>query len=175
MCWTWAFASKGVGEILTSPQFVFLWTPGVNPQDVQLWRSLTGVAIILTASLPKVLWLVSSAEKMHKFADWRCWQLRSVCHHSPKSYAVATWFIYLDNKGAEAAARRGNAKSWDHCQIIHEVWTMALRIAAHLWIERVSWEDNLSDLPSREEYGLLREGFNAKWRSPVSGQMFLDM
>ena len=83
--------------------------------------------------------------------------------------------VYSDNKGAEAATRRGSARSWDHCQIIHEVWTMALRIGAHLWIERVSSEDNISDLPSREEYRLLQEGFNAKWRKPVIGQVFLDM
>jgi len=83
--------------------------------------------------------------------------------------------IYSDNKGAEAATRNGIAKAWDHCQIIHEVWTMALRIGAHLWIERVSSEENVSDLPSREEYGLLQDEFGAKWRKPVIGQVFLDM
>ena len=83
--------------------------------------------------------------------------------------------IYTDNNGVQAAARRGSAKAWDVCQIIHEVWTMALRIGAHLWIERVSSEDNISDLPSLEEYGLLHDGFDAKWRKPVIGQVFLNM
>ena len=83
--------------------------------------------------------------------------------------------IYSDNKGAEAAVRRSSAKSWDHCQIIHEVWTVALRIGAHLWIERVSSEDDIFDFPSREEYGLLHDGSDAKWRRPVIGQMGLNM
>ena len=83
--------------------------------------------------------------------------------------------VHSDNIGAESSTRKGSASSWDHCQIIHEVWTMALRIGAHLWIERVPSEDNISDLPSREEYRLLHDGFNAKWRKPVIGQVFLDM
>ena len=32
--------------------------------------------------------------------------------------------VYSDNVGAEPATRTGTAKSWDHCQIIHEIWTM---------------------------------------------------
>jgi hypothetical protein len=83
--------------------------------------------------------------------------------------------IFSDNKGAEAAARKGTAKSWDHCQIIHEIWTMAFQIGAHLWIERVSSEDNISDLPSRTEYELLYDEFEAQWREPVIGRLFLDM
>ena len=83
--------------------------------------------------------------------------------------------IYSDNKGAEAAARKGSAKAWDHAQIIHEIWTMALHLGAHLWIKRVASEDNISDLPSREVYGLLRDDFNAIWRKPVIDQLFVDM
>ena len=83
--------------------------------------------------------------------------------------------IFSDNKGAEAAARKGTAKSWDHCQIIHEIWTMAFQIGAHLWIERVPTDDNISDLPSRTEYALLYDEFDAQWREPVIGRLFLDM
>ena len=52
---------------------------------------------------------------------------------------------------------------------------MALQIGAHLWIERVASEDNISDLRSREEYELLRNGFDAIWRKPVIDQLFVDM
>ena len=33
---------------------------------------------------------------------------------------------------AESAARKAISKSWNRCQIIHEMWTMAFQIAAHL-------------------------------------------
>ena len=86
-----------------------------------------------------------------------------------------TVVVYSDNKGAEPAARTGSAKSWDHCEIIHEVWSMAVQIGAHLWIGRGSSADNISDLPSRAEYALLYEEFNAQWREPVIGKIFLDV
>ena len=73
------------------------------------------------------------------------------------------------------AQNQGSAKSWDHCEIIHEIWSMAVQIGAHLWIERVSSADNISDLPSRAEYALLYEEFNAHWREPVIGKIILDM
>ena len=83
--------------------------------------------------------------------------------------------VFSDNKGAESAARKGVAKAWDHCEIIHEIWTLAFQIGAHLWIERVSSVDNISDLPSRAEYSLLYEEFDAQWREPVLGRLFLEM
>ena len=42
----------------------------------------------------------------------------------------------------------------------------------HLWIERVSSEDNISDLPSRTEYALM-ESLGAKWRKPMLSHVFL--
>ena len=83
--------------------------------------------------------------------------------------------VFSDNKGAEAATRKGTAKSWDHCEIIHEIWTMAFQIGAHVWIERVASAENISDLPSRTEYALLYDEFDAQWREPVIGRLFLDM
>ena len=32
--------------------------------------------------------------------------------------------VHSDNVGAEAATTKGTAKEWDHCQIVHEIWTM---------------------------------------------------
>ena len=42
----------------------------------------------------------------------------------------------------------------------------------HIWIERVPSDDNISDLPSRESYGLMTE-LGAKWRAPVMAHIFL--
>ena len=30
--------------------------------------------------------------------------------------------VWSDNTGAEAASRKGSAKAWDHCRLIHEIW-----------------------------------------------------
>ena len=82
--------------------------------------------------------------------------------------------VYSDNKGAEAATRKGSARSWDHCQVIHEIWTQALANHTYVWIERVPSEDNLSDLPSRGEYELVASELGAQWREPVIANLFLD-
>ena len=83
--------------------------------------------------------------------------------------------IFFDNIGAEAATRKGAAKSWDHCQIIHEIWTMAAQNQTHLWIERVPTDDNIADLPSREEYKLIEDlPGGAEWRKPVIASLFLN-
>jgi len=99
--------------------------------------------------------------------------------------------VWSDNKGAEvrmtwytgivngshalfqAAARKGSARSWDHCQIIHEIWTVALLKHCHIWIERVASDDNISDLPSRERYELLEE-LGAEWRPPLLAKPCLE-
>ena len=31
--------------------------------------------------------------------------------------------VYSDNRGAEAATAKGSAKEWDHCKVVHEIWT----------------------------------------------------
>ena len=73
----------------------------------------------------------------------------------------------------QECTRKGSARSWDHCQVVHEIWTQALMGKTRLWIERVPTDDNLADLPSREEYALLEE-MHAQWREPVVAQLFLD-
>ncbi len=80
--------------------------------------------------------------------------------------------LYSDNKGAEGATRKGSAKSWDHCSLIHQIWTLALVNHTHLWVGRVPSKANISDLPSREEYRLLQE-MGALWREPVLAQLFM--
>ena len=81
--------------------------------------------------------------------------------------------VFSDNTGAEAASRKGTAASWDHCQLIHEIWSHSLRNRTNIWIERVPSEYNLSDLPSRKEYCLL-QSLNAEWRTPVVAKLYYD-
>ena len=80
--------------------------------------------------------------------------------------------LYSDNAGAESATRKGAAKEWDHAQVIHQVWSMALACGIHLWIERVPSKENISDAPSREDYALMRS-LHAEWRAPLVADLFL--
>lgn len=57
--------------------------------------------------------------------------------------------VWSDNKGAEGASRKGNAKAWDHCRLVHELWLHAVQNQTHVWIERVPSHDNIADSPSR--------------------------
>ena len=57
--------------------------------------------------------------------------------------------IWTDNKGAEGSCRKGSAKAWDHCRLVHELWLHALQNHTHVWIERVPSHENIADSPSR--------------------------
>ena len=83
-------------------------------------------------------------------------------------------WIFEDNTGAEATTQKGSSRAEDHNSLVHEIWTLALMHGIGLWIDRVPSDDNLSDLPSREEYELLYS-MGAVWREPaipdLSGNM----
>ena len=81
--------------------------------------------------------------------------------------------VFSDNTAAEASSRKGSASSWDHCQLIHEIWSHCLCKRTHIWIERVASEFNLSDLPSRGEHTLVKSQ-NAEWREPVIAKLYYD-
>jgi len=49
----------------------------------------------------------------------------------------------------------------------------ALLLKARVWIERVASDDNIADLPSREEYRLLTS-LGAMWRPPVVAKIAVD-
>ena len=80
--------------------------------------------------------------------------------------------LYSDNTGAEATANKGSAKAFDHNMLQHAIWSHVLTHGIHLWIERVPSKENISDLPSRFEYGLLEELY-AVWREPVMADLYL--
>ena len=79
--------------------------------------------------------------------------------------------LWSDNCGSEHATRRGSAKAWDHNHIVHALWVKAAMLRCHLWVDRVPTKVNIADLPSREEYGLLR-AMHTKFVEPVLDEMF---
>ena len=81
--------------------------------------------------------------------------------------------VFSDNTGAEAATKKGCARSWDHCNLIHEIWTQALCNRTHIWLERVPTKDNLADLPSREQYDLLCK-LGAVWVEPKLASLYCE-
>lgn len=53
------------------------------------------------------------------------------------------------------------------------MWLVALRKHMGLWIERVPTDDNISDLLSRESYGLMR-AMGAVWVAPKPDEAFRE-
>ena len=64
--------------------------------------------------------------------------------------------IHSDNTGAECCFRKGSAKEFDHCSLIHNMWSQIARCHMNVWVCRVGTHDNIADLPSRNEYLALR-------------------
>ena len=73
--------------------------------------------------------------------------------------------VWTDNTGAEHALRNGTARAADHNAIVAATWKAALAFGCSLWVERVPTDENIADLPSREEYRCL-EALNALYLAP---------
>ena len=71
-----------------------------------------------------------------------------------KSRKVHVW---SDNTGAEASTSRGSARSFDHTCLVHAIWLQAAKLGIDMRVDRVPTEDNIADLPSREDYVLLQK------------------
>lgn len=65
--------------------------------------------------------------------------------------------LYSDNSGAEHGMRKGSARPFDHCSLVHVIWKRAAQLKLSLWVRRVPTDDNIGDPPSREDFELLRE------------------
>ena len=94
---------------------------------------------------------------------------RLVNSFSPSPVA---WPMLHDLQGA---SRNGRAKCVDHCGLIHEIWTHCFLNGTYLWIERVPSSDNISDLPSREDYVLVEELEDVLWRPPLVATHYVDV
>ena len=64
-------------------------------------------------------------------------------------------YVWSDNTGSEHATRKGAAKAFDHCCVVHSIWSKAAEIGIDMQVGRVATEANIADLPSRGQYDLL--------------------
>ena len=63
---------------------------------------------------------------------------------------------FVDNKPARSIAISGSSSSRICCRILHTYHLQILKLACQPWIGFVYSEDNISDLPSRNEFALMR-------------------
>ena len=52
--------------------------------------------------------------------------------------------------------RRGTARAWDHAQLVHDQWMRLAILNCQVHVVRVATDDNIADLPSREDFSVLR-------------------
>lgn len=81
--------------------------------------------------------------------------------------------VHSDNRGAEVATRSGRARAFDHCSLVHGVWTHALVAHMSLWVERVPSSFNIADSPSRRRYCLLN-AIGARKRKAVFNEIYFS-
>ena len=81
--------------------------------------------------------------------------------------------LWSDNVGAEAATRKGASKEWDYSCLINSLWLQAAQLRVSLHVDRVPSVLNISDLPSREQYWLLRE-IGASFVQPHLSEAFWE-
>ena len=81
---------------------------------------------------------------------------------------VAVW---SDITGSEKGTAKGACKEWDHSCIVHCLWLKAAALGIDMPVFRVPTHDNIADLPSREEYQLVRS-LGASWLEPVLDDSF---
>ena len=165
--------------------------------EVKPWRAPTGVPVHLfcdAAGAPQriaaVLWMdgkVFWADGPPPAEILRLWDMRddnqimglellsialglSTFEHELANRKV---IIHSDNTGAECGTRKGRARAFDHCSLVHRMWIHIARLHAAVWVVRVPTDDNIADLPSRHEYALLR-ALTAEERKPILHDMYFS-
>ena len=59
--------------------------------------------------------------------------------------------------------RRGTARRYDHAQLVHAQWMHVAMLGMRLWVVRVATNDNVADLPSRQDLWQLRASGAVEW------------
>ena len=66
------------------------------------------------------------------------------------------WHHFIDNEGAYYSLMSGYSGKADCALVIHEYHLQILRLKCYPWLGFVYSGDNISDLPSRNEFGLVQ-------------------
>jgi len=126
---------------------------------------------------PRLAAVLVDAQRSIRYTDWappsdlmqRAWLVRGDNHiMSLELLAMALGLatfrrelagkrlrVWTDNTGGEGALRRGSSKAVDHNRLVHATWLLATMFHVGLVVHRVPTDDNIADLPSREQYSLL--------------------
>ena len=64
---------------------------------------------------------------------------------------------FIDNQGAMAGLAKGYAREVDSARVVHafHAWNAGARVS--VWFEYVRSKANIADLPSRDEFEMLRD------------------
>ena len=59
--------------------------------------------------------------------------------------------------------RKGTARRYDHAQLVHAQWMHVAMLGMRVWVVRVATNDNVADLPSRQDLWQLRASGAVEW------------
>lgn len=70
---------------------------------------------------------------------------------------------FIDNTGAMFGLAKGYSREVDCARLAHVFQSVVCALDANVWVEYVASKANISDLPSRGEYALLRDRYGSVW------------
>ena len=70
---------------------------------------------------------------------------------------------FIDNTGAMFGLAKGYSREVDCARLAHVFQSVVCALDANVWVEYVASKANISDLPSRGEYDLLRDRYSSVW------------
>ena len=82
----------------------------------------------------------------------------------PEQFRGRDVIHFIDNSGAEAGLVKGYSRDLDSARLAGIFHCLAAALEANVWFEYVASKANLADLPSRDDFELLRSPeFGAEW------------
>ena len=128
---------------------VVLWDPDDGPHG-RLYHAAGGVPPWMLALFERL------QKKMTYIAAYEL--LAEVCAYNsfPDTLRGRIVHHFVDNTAALSGSIKGYSGKPDCARLVHALVVRILRLACRPWFGFVYSEDNLSDDPSREEFGLLK-------------------
>ena len=101
---------------------------------------------------------------------FRCWRVRQqyigpletiapliALLSAPESFRGRDVVLFIDNTGALFGLGKGDCREADSARIIHLFHAACLALRVRVWVEHVATGANLADMPSRDDFSLLRK------------------